>query len=964
MTVAQVTVDWAAAAAEVDRVARANPHAALDLVTDWLDREQAAANAEGYARAQLAHARTLYYLGSYDSAIAAYEDAAAQFRALGLEIEAARTQVGQIAAMRYTGQYEEAIKLGSSLRAYFVQIGDDLQIAKLANNLGTIHRPMGQLTSALRLYREALALFRRLGEQASTADLEQNVGNVLGDLGRYEEALGHLRTAERIRRRLGLRSQVAHVLLYIGIVSRKRGDYGRALQVLTEAGQIYDSLGVGHGNCIVDIEMLRTCVALNLRDEARDAAGRAIDGLRKLAMPLELGQTLLAAGSIAELDGESDQARAYIDEAREIFARLGNRIWESLARLQGAQLVLNTLAHRRQNDVPDEPDRPEPGPDESPALGGAGEPEARTLTWALTECQEATQQLSKAGALDHAAFGRLVEATILTELAASGHASTTMVLARYHAVLEAAEELHADHLLYQVHTAIGRLLETDDPDTAADYYRRAITHLEAVRARAVADDLKLSFLADKIDIYERIVDVLISRGSEEALAEAYSFVDRSKSRTLLEGLLEDAPPARGGRRSRVARLNQQARVLRTRLHAAYTVAYGQDAVPSSDSMSRSGNATMIAELELELAQTNRALQLAMRDEHARSGAVTSVEPCPGLPADVAMVEYYAVGQELLAFVDAGDGLRLHRLGDLADVERTLERLNFQMGKMSLGPEYIAQHLEKLRSGSERVLQQLYRALLEPLESDLAGRSRVLIVPHGPLHGIPFHAFYDGEQYVIDRLTIAYAPSAGVYHACSKRDIAAANRTVVVGLDDPGLPWIEREVQTVAAVWPDAVLLQGKKATARALHRHAGRIDTLHLATHGVFRADNPAFSSIKLQDAWLTVSDLAELARGARLVTLSACETGVTGLAAGDEILGLTRGILAAGCRTVVASLWTVADESTAHLMEQFYDHIRDGAEPAIALQAAMRTLRAAYDHPYYWAAFVAVGGGFEVSSA
>ena len=72
---------------------------------------------------------------------------------------------------------------------------------------------------------------------------------------------------------------------------------------------------------------------------------------------------------------------------------------------------------------------------------------------------------------------------------------------------------------------------------------------------------------------------------------------------------------------------------------------------------------------------------------------------------------------------------------------------------------------------------------------------------------------------------------------------------------------------------------------------------LHLATHGVFRADNPSFSSIKLADAWLTVRDLAEIARGAQLVTLSACETGVNGITAGDEVIGLTRGLLGPAAR-------------------------------------------------------------------
>jgi CHAT domain-containing protein len=113
-----------------------------------------------------------------------------------------------------------------------------------------------------------------------------------------------------------------------------------------------------------------------------------------------------------------------------------------------------------------------------------------------------------------------------------------------------------------------------------------------------------------------------------------------------------------------------------------------------------------------------------------------------------------------------------------------------------------------------------------------------------------------------------------------------------------------------------------------------------------------------LADAWLTVKDLADAARGAQLVTLSACETGVNGITAGDEVVGLTRGLLAAGCSAVVASLWTVSDESTARLMATFYASLRTGAAPAVALRAAMLTIREQYDHPYFWAPFVVVGDG------
>ena len=90
------------------------------------------------------------------------------------------------------------------------------------------------------------------------------------------------------------------------------------------------------------------------------------------------------------------------------------------------------------------------------------------------------------------------------------------------------------------------------------------------------------------------------------------------------------------------------------------------------------------------------------------------------------------------------------------------------------------------------------------------------------------------------------------------------------------------------------------------------------------------------------------------MVTLAACETGVGAVSPGDEVLGLTRGLLAAGCTAAVASLWPVSDRTTALLMPRFYSALRAGHGPSEAMRQAMHDVREAFDHPYFWAPFVA----------
>jgi CHAT domain-containing protein len=131
---------------------------------------------------------------------------------------------------------------------------------------------------------------------------------------------------------------------------------------------------------------------------------------------------------------------------------------------------------------------------------------------------------------------------------------------------------------------------------------------------------------------------------------------------------------------------------------------------------------------------------------------------------------------------------------------------------------------------------------------------------------------------------------------------------------------------------------------------------LHLACHGMFRSDNPMFSSLKLGDGWLTAAEVLDLDLAGALVTLSACESGRNEVFGGDELIGLTRAFLGAGAATLVASLWLVQDETTAELMDKWYEHLREGVGRAAALRRAQLELRDKFSHPYYWSPFVLIG--------
>jgi CHAT domain-containing protein len=173
--------------------------------------------------------------------------------------------------------------------------------------------------------------------------------------------------------------------------------------------------------------------------------------------------------------------------------------------------------------------------------------------------------------------------------------------------------------------------------------------------------------------------------------------------------------------------------------------------------------------------------------------------------------------------------------------------------------------------------------------------------------------------------------------------------------DERAPLIEVEARQVAAVLPRAALFVGARATTEVFRSRARSSRVVHIASHGRFRPDSPMFSAIRLADGYLTGHELSRLALPAALVTLSGCATGQTVAAAGDEILGISRGLFAAGARSLLLSLWDVHDESTTAFMTSFYRAL-SGGDTAEAARVAMLETKATHPHPYYWAPFALMG--------
>ena len=171
----------------------------------------------------------------------------------------------------------------------------------------------------------------------------------------------------------------------------------------------------------------------------------------------------------------------------------------------------------------------------------------------------------------------------------------------------------------------------------------------------------------------------------------------------------------------------------------------------------------------------------------------------------------------------------------------------------------------------------------------------MLVQHGLLHYVPFHALHDGQSHLIDTFAISYAPSASIYAHCLTKTVNTAGDSLILGVPDARTPAISAEVNSLAVMLPNARLFLGDDATESVLRTYGPQSKSVHIATHGYFRQDNPMFSSIRLGTSQLSLYDMAHLQLPVDMVVLSGCATGLNVVTPGDELMGLVRGLLQAG---------------------------------------------------------------------
>jgi tetratricopeptide (TPR) repeat protein len=531
------------------------------------------------------------------------------------------------------------------------------------------------------------------------------------------------------------------------------------------------------------------------------------------------------------------------------------------------------------------------------ARGGAA-----LLAGDLSEARSLATRLARGGQLDVAAQAGLVVAQLA--LAAGRRAESRRRLEQLAGTVRDWPNPDLRVGYWQVRA--GLAAAAGDRRELLAAARSGLAVIDGTRGTLGATEARINVTAAATRFGDLVLPVVAGRGA----AELFDWAEQVRGAALL---MRPAHPARG---RALASAQARLRVTATAVRDAADEGRSEQDVQ--------------ALLRRQAEQEHDVRLLLLTAE--RNGGVPARVTAAGVRAELAgpaadgqvMVSYVEVAGSLLAVRLDGRRARLVDLGPVPRVVNELRHLGAVLNRFSRG--FAGRHG---RSRIAPTVQALDRLLLRPVD----GSDRPLVVVPSPaLLGLPWGLLPSAVA-----RPLSVAPSASAWMTAGRRSPPRRGaRARVVVAAGPQVEAAPREVDAVSRVWPSARRLDGAAATAGRLLAAAEGADILHVACHGVLRADNPLFSSLSVADGPLAVHDIERIRKAPSLVLLSACDSALTAPRPGGEWLGMASALLSVGTRSLVASVMPVPDGDTVvSLMTALHRRLAAGDTPAEALRSA-----------------------------
>ncbi len=496
-------------------------------------------------------------------------------------------------------------------------------------------------------------------------------------------------------------------------------------------------------------------------------------------------------------------------------------------------------------------------------------------------------------------------------------------------------------------------------ETAYQNYMGAIDHIESIRANLETDLNKRLFQANKQDVYR---DAILLSLDLYGPAPALEILERAKARSFLDLLANRQLMVKEENLIRQeAELKFNIGEIQARLYAEEKI------IPPTPPLVKGGEggitpdvvSSLKTELETRLGKY-RDLIISIRRENPDFASLVTVSPLKSeeikalMPQDGTLLEYYLSEDRLLILMVDSKEIKI----EVIPVKR-----DELVSKIRIYRDMVV-HFE----GKElkRAASELYDILIKPVKPYIKGK-RICIVPYDALHYLPFQALWDGDKYLIEEYPISYLPSASVMKFTFDKRREKGERLIAFGNPDLGnpsldLPFAQKEVEKISTLYKEPNVFYRKDANEDIAKKKPAGFDIIHFAAHAEFSDIDPMYSNIRLakadnEDGRFETAEVFSLNIKPYLVVLSACKTGLGAVTSGDEIIGMNRAWIYAGTPSVISSLWSVSDISTAMLMEDFYKNLKGKPKDEALRDAEISLIKNKdYSHPFYWAPFYLTG--------
>ena len=534
--------------------------------------------------------------------------------------------------------------------------------------------------------------------------------------------------------------------------------------------------------------------------------------------------------------------------------------------------------------------------------------------------------------------------------------------------------------------------ETEQLQLAYQCSNAAVDFSEQVFAE-LHDQESVTFLAENANaVYEQLLKTALQLHQESAASEllqrSFAVMERNKARLLLQNI------ARSRWKNATAvddsLLNEESE-LRSQMAYFEKLRFEESARADTDSLQLAEIQNQLFDIRRKLQATEAAIlaQAPQKNTVLYQARYASLEEVQQMLApDELLLEYFEGEESIYGMAIGRSGVEMFRLGDSPDFRTAIHALSKGLREKDYASYSAHAH---------QLFQQAVGKFQAMAQGDI---SQLIIIPDGHLGYIPFEALlseappgeaaYHRLSYLIKDYTLAYQYSASLLlqQETKPTDIpsfetsflgyapafdrqrnpllatrSAADEQIVSELQD--LPYAREEVVGIATILDGQAYTAGEATESRFKQSAAqGRI--LHLASHTLINDVEPLYSRLVFspddtseEDGLLHTYELYGMNIPAEMVTLSACNTGLGKIKAGEGIISLARGFMYAGVSNVLMSLWAVSDRSTAQLMQYFYQALTEGDAKAEALrEAKLRYLQQADANtaaPYYWSGFVLI---------